>query len=129
MYLCAARRLLRENAAHARRGEVEARRVRAPATVRAIGQTVLALLRLRDCETPPAEVAAGTQLLTGIARDFLDAEAALRDNQLLLKSFLRFDFKRDPRLHATSDLGFVLRHYLTGDKGELVEIVGRDDDV
>ena len=128
MYLCAARRLLRENAAHARRGEVEALRVRAPATVRAIGQTVLALLRLRDCENPPAAVAAGTQLLAGISRDFLDAEAALRDDDLLLTSFLQFDFKRDPRLHATSDLAFVLRHYLTGDSSELVEIVGRHDD-
>lgn len=127
-YLRAAGKLLRESAKQTRLGEREARRVRAPVTVRAIGQTVLALLRLRDCENPPAAVAAGTQLLAGISRDFLDAEAALRDDDLLLTSFLQFDFKRDPRLHATSDLAFVLRHYLTGDSSELVEIVGRHDD-
>ncbi len=107
-----------------------------PQCVRSVGETMLAFMRLREGEQPPIATRAGSPLLVrlGIAycsaeREFRELRALHREKlkPLLLRSYLRFDFSRDPALHQTSDLAFVLRHYLNGGSDAMIEIVGRDE--
>jgi hypothetical protein len=107
-----------------------------PQCIRAIGETTLAFLRLRDAIKPPAATRAGSPLLTRLGIAFCQAERELselrggtgaKQRALRLNSYLRFEFDRDPRLNQTSDLAFVLRHYLNGGSGPMIEIIGRSE--
>lgn len=136
LYLGQAASIVEHHAAEAARDPDKAIQNLAPQCVRAVGETVLALLRLRELQRPPTAVRAGSPLLTRLGIAFCQAERELSELQsgasgkqraLRLNSYLRFEFKRDPRLSRTSDLAFVLRHYLNGGSAAMIEIVGRTD--
>ncbi len=108
-----------------------------PQCIRAIGETCLAFMRLREGPNRPAACAPGSPLLTRLGIAFCDAERKLLATRaegdrpagsLRLKSYLRFEFERKGELHETSDLAYVLRHYLNGGSYVPISIVGRSDD-
>lgn len=116
--------------------------VKAPQCVRAIGETLLALLRLREADEPPVAVEAGSPLLIALSLKFAEVEAELASfesavgssrRSLRLPTYLRFQLNdadredRQRKLYATSDLAFVLRHYLNGGSRAMIEIVGRSE--
>jgi len=114
----------------------------APQCVRAIGETALAFMRLRNSARPPATCEAGSPLLIALSIEFCESERLLaavtpppqhgapprKSGSLRLPSYLQFDYARNAALNQTSDLAFVLRHYLNGGSGAMIEIVGWSED-
>lgn len=101
---------------------------RAMPRARAVFQILLALLRYRDVDERTPSLLSGTAQLTRLSRIGLEVDRKLYDAQLPIRSLVRFELDKDAALDRTSDLAYVLRHYLTGDDSSLVQIVGVVDE-
>lgn len=109
-------------------GTETATKRRAMPRARSVFQILLALLRYRDVDERMPSLLAGSAQLTRLSRIGLEVDRKLYDAQLPIRSLVRFELDKDVALDQTSDLAYVLRHYLTGDDSSLVQIVGVVDE-
>ena len=136
-----AARFIRGSDAVLRRSESDAQRhdgIRmGPPKARAVFQILLGLLRGRGLPAHAATVdpilVAGAPELVRLSRSCLRTDARLIDLGMPIRSLIRFEGGHggqdvERHLERTSELGVVLRHYLTGDDSCLVRIVGVDDE-
>ena len=134
-------RFIRGSDALLRRSESDAQRsdgIRmGPPKARAVLQTLLGLLRGRMFPSQAGAIdpilLAGSPELVRLSRSCLRTDARLIDLGMPIRSLIRFErgegvHSVEGHLERTSELGIVLRHYLTGDDTCLVRIVGVDDE-
>lgn len=132
-------RFIRGSDALLRRSESDAQRIdgirMGPPKARAVLQTLLGLLRGRMCSGEAGTIdpilLAGSPELVRLSRSCLRTDARLIDLGMPIRSLIRFERgeggeSTEGHLERTSELGIVLRHYLTGDDSCLVRIVGVD---
>ncbi len=127
-FISGAESLLRMAQRDAGLGIETATKRRAMPRARAVFQILLALLRYRDVDERTPSLLSGTAQLTRLSRIGLEVDRKLYDAQLPIRSLVRFELDKDAALDRTSDLAYVLRHYLTGDDSSLVQIVGVVDE-
>jgi hypothetical protein len=127
-FVLGAETLLRVAQRDAGLGIETATKRRAMPRVRSVFQILLALMRLRGTDRIGHVLLAGSPQLTRLSRVGLEADRKLNEAQLPIRSLVRFELDKDAALDRTSDLAYVLRHYLTGDDSCLVHVVGVVDE-